>query len=362
MKRVSCAFVASYYGPYYSNYVASVLALETAMQESGFHSVYIFPEEVRNFEWIHRLEKLTQNIYYVPYNPQGIDNLVQLRNIFKKEKINLIYSRMGGWDFLAHFACPTLPIIWHMDMNVNVADRKKKIKNWIKFHILGFGKTYHVAVSYVVRDEINSLHPRNRCIGIPNALDFSRLSFHADRETPVPRPAKVLLFGWDPVIKGLDIALDAMENANRDGIRYELLVSVQDQTTHYLEKRYQQVPEWLKLLPPTDTVAGLSDQADIMLSASRSESFSYCVAEAIYSGLPVVISDIPGTSWANEFAGVRSFASGSSTELQRALECCTSEPMTSAQRQNNRDLMMKKYSMDAWTCQIMSFIKKVMKI
>lgn len=346
MKQIRCAVVASYYGPYYSNFVASLYAFNKMMIGNNNYVIYVFPKEVEQYEWVEKLQE-TNKIYYLDYNPYSFNNFKALRKIFKTEKINLIYSHMCGWDFTAHFAAPRTPIIWHMRMGVNNIDKKKKIKNWIKFNILGFGKTYHIAVSEPVTHAINSFKPHNKCITIRNALDFSRIT-KKELNAEKKEIKNILMFGWQPHTKGLDVVLDACENAIDGGKHFKLLVSAQDATYEYVNQRYDEVPNWLELLEPTSNVASLYSKADIMISASRSEGFSFALAEAIYSGLITVVSDIPGTSWSSEFAARYEFISGDPNSLKIALEKALDYDITAAEQQNNQKILEDKYSMDFW--------------
>ena len=74
-KNISCAFIASYYGPYYSNFVASMIAFEKEMQKLNNKVIYIFPQEVEKFEWIELLKKENKSIYFVPYKPKSLGNI-----------------------------------------------------------------------------------------------------------------------------------------------------------------------------------------------------------------------------------------------------------------------------------------------
>lgn len=358
MKNIKCGFVIPFNGPYYSNFVASIISLEKNMQQRNIETVYIFHSDVKKFDWIHKLEELTDKIYYLDYAPRTVNNFTQIRKILKAEKVNIVYSRMSGWDFNARFMFPTLPVIWHMDYRVNVVDLKRRILNWIKFNIVGFGKTYHIAPSIPVADAINSLKPRHRVETILNSLDFSRLVLQ--NEHIVDNKYKLLLFAWEPFVKGLDYTLDALEIINKDNVKIEFMISAQELTENYLQERYNGiVPLWVKVLPPTDNVSELYNEADVMISASRSESFSFCLAEAIYSGLPVVFSDIPGTSWAKEFKCAYEFKTA---DVNSLIECLNNLPMSISKEdlEFNRALMQEKYSMDAWSKKIIDYINTIM--
>lgn len=359
MVEIRCAFISSYMGPYPGNYIASVVACEKAMQKKGYYSIYVFPKNVEHFDWVNMLREITSHIYFLDYAPYSLHNVRMLKEIFTKERINLIYSRMCGWDFTAHFAAPKLPIIWHMEMRVVVTEVVRRIKNWLKFNILAFGKTYHIAVSKPVTDAINSLHPKHRCTTIYNALDFTRLA-PKRRAFPSNGPCNLLIFGWLPEVKGLDLALDACEILNRNGKQVHLLVSAQKATLDYVAERYHIQPAWLELIPPTDNISELYEKADVMLSASRSEGFSYALAEALYSGLPAIYSDIPGTSWADDFSSVYRFRSGDVNDLVRAISTCCEKPISEQQRNLNREKMMVSYSINTWTDKVITYMEEIM--
>lgn len=356
---MKCAFVASYYGPYYGNFIASVIAFEKIMQKNGHSVFYIFPQETKEFGWVNILKEYNSNIYFLNYDPYSFNNVRALRKIFKGEKADIIYSHMCGWDFTARFAMPFKPVIWHMHMNVNVQDKAKRIKNWIKFKFLGFGKTYHIAVSEPVTDAINSLRPHKRCVTIYNALEFSRLKCSNKQHKDDCK--KILIFGWEPIVKGLDIALDACEKMIEEKMPVKLLVSAQNKTHKYLNERYEVLPDWIELLEPTNDISSLYNKADIMVSASRSEGFSYALAEAIYSGLVTVVSDISGTAWSREFAGRFEFESGNSDSLKSVLKDAFNYTISVEKQQKNRELFEQKYSMDVWAESVYNELKVIFK-
>lgn len=358
MKNISCAFIASFYGPYYSNFVASMIAFEKEMQKLNNKVIYIFPQEVEKFEWIKLLNKENKSIYFLPYKPYSLSNILAIRKIFKQENINLIYSHMCGWDFTAHFAAPFTPIIWHMRMGVNNKGFSHKLKNFIKFKIIGFSKVNHIASSDAVCEQINYYRPKYKCVSVPNAIDFDRLNV----DCKVKRNNDVytlLVFGWSPIVKGLDTVLDACEILNRDNIKVKLIVSAQEKTYPYISERYQYKPDYINLVPPTDNVSELFSSVDCMVSASRSEGFSNSLAEAIYFGLPIVYSDIPGTSWASEFEATHKFITGQADSLVDAINKAIEQRITLDNQKYNKKKMQEKYSMDSWVHKVMTVINNI---
>ncbi len=359
MKTINCAVVSSYFGPYYSNFVASMIAFDKKMKKEGHTVFYILPKETEKFEWIDTLKKQNNNIYFLEYKPYSINNYFNLRRIFKRERADLIYSHMCGWDLTARFAAPFTPVIWHMHMNVNIKNKVKRIKNWIKFRILGFGKTYHIAVSEPVTKAINSLKPYNKCVTIHNCIDFSRLKINKEKEKSDAK--RILIFGWAPYVKGLDIALDACEKLIKENKKIKLLISAQEKTYEYLNHRYLRLPSWIELLEPTSDISSLYNMADIMLSASRSEGFSFALAEAIYSGLITVVSSIEGTSWSREFDVRFEFKSQDSESLKTILDKAIEYNITTKEQDSNRSLIDQKYSIDSWVQAVYEQINLIFK-
>lgn len=355
---MKCIFISTYYGSYPGNFVPSMIAFDKKMKSEGNSIVYIFPKETKVFGWMTDFKNQNNQIYFLDYRPYSLNNFFAFRKIFKKEKIDLIYSHFCGWDFTARFAAPFKPIIWHMHMNVNVHNKIKRIKNWVKFRVLGFAKTYHIAVSQPVTDAINSLNPHNKCVTIPNCLDLSRLSPCSTKNFD-QRNNNILIFGWEPTVKGLDITLDACEKLANEGKKFNLLVSSQEKTHKYIAERYKNIPEWLQPLEPTGNVAELYNKADIMLSASRTEGFSYALGEAIYSGLVTVVSDISPNSWSREFKARFEFKSEDVDSLLIALKQALKYTPSTNDISYNKKLFEQKYSLKTWTDSIHNFLSSV---
>ena len=88
----------------------------------------------------------------------------------------------------------------------------------------------------------------------------------------------------------------------------------------FLAERTTQLPPWLRLSRFVEDSALLFAATDIFVSASRAEGQSLAIGEAFASGLPVVMSDIPGTSlWAGAPA-VQTFPQDRARRWPRRLE------------------------------------------
>ncbi len=362
MMSNSVLAITSYDGPYGGNFVASLKALDAKVKSEGYKTVYVFQQKVENFSWIPELKSFADKVYFLPYKPDSFDNIKRIKQIIKQENIRLIYSRMGGWDIASHLAAPKIPIVWHMEMEPNLSGFSKKVKYFGKYRILGGKNVYSVAVSNPGSDSLNSLKLKNKCVAIPNATDFSRLSVKQFENKDFETPVKLLIFSYNPQVKGLDLALDACEIINKNEIMCKLLISAQKLTYEYMENRYgKDNPEWVEILEPTENIASVYENADVILSASRREGFSFCLLEALYSGLPAVYSDIPGTNWADEMKSVYKFKSENVDDLVRAINDCVENGISEENREYNRAIIESKYSLDSWADKFIEYFKSIIK-
>ncbi|MBR3144426.1 MAG: glycosyltransferase family 4 protein [Clostridia bacterium] len=359
----SVVIITSYDGPYGGNFIASLCALDKKLKEKGLKTVYIFQEKVKDFSWIPTVETFADTIYFLPYRPNSFDNIKRIRRILNDENAVLIYSRMSGWDIAAHLAKPSLPIIWHMEMNPNIADSPiKKLKYIGKYRIIGRKNVYSVAASYPAAKTLNTLNLKNKCVAIQNATDFNRLVIKNKETLSFKKPVNLLTFGYNPYVKGLDIALDAVEELNKKETVCNLLVSAQKLTYDYIEKRYgNNLPSYVELLEPVENIVEVYNKADIILSPSRSEGFSFALLEGIYCGLPAVYSDIPGTSWADEMKGVYKFSSENASDMAKSIEKCVADGVIKENIEYNRKIIKEKYSLSVWSDKMLKFINDIIK-
>lgn len=356
--KQSIVMVASYGGPYGGNFIPSLIAYDKVAKELGYRTVYIFPGFVSECAWVSEMREVADKVYFVPYHQYTLNNVKRIRRICKEENAAIVYSRMSGWDITARMAMPRLPMIWHMELGLNLTSKRQKIKYYIKYRILGFGKTYHIAVSDKTTEVINSLHVKNKCEWIPNAINLKRLNKR--HEYSFRKPVRLLTFAYQPIIKGFDLALDACGVLNADNKKYELMASAQELTYKYIKQRYMDdAPEWLKLIPPTDNISELFDAADILLCPSRSEGLSFANLEAIYSGLPVVYSDIPGNNLLADFEMTEAFKTCDSVDLAEKIKDCSVKGVALESQEQNRRIIEDHYAIQSWTERVGTFIKTV---
>ena len=204
------------------------------------------------------------------------------------------------------------------------------------------------------------------CIRLHNALVTERFTDdlwtrERTREAfSIPADATlVLLFGWSPYIKGVDVAVRAVRRLVDDGHGPFALGVVcgreytPERMRAFICERTDCTGEepWLRLLPPTEDVFRYHKASDIMLSASRSETFSYALLEAIATGRLCAASDIPGVRWAEMFDTVTFFPSEDDAALSETLLALDGERKDAACEKRLRDASecaARTFGIDEW--------------
>lgn len=360
---IRCVCVSSYMGPYISNYILSEVALERKFKEQGDYLVHVFPKDVENKEWVRLFRETDAKVYFLKYKPDTLHNIRALRKIFNEEKANIVHCHFGGWDQTARLAAPFIPMVWHQRMFVNLDTRQRRIKYWLKYNILGMFHTRNIAISEAVYEAITSItNKKTYCI--PNCIDFNRVQINWEQRlnrNTEGEPYKILLFGYSPLVKGLDVAYKACELLAGKGHNIKLGVVSQAKSDHYIEKNYNPLPKWFIVLKPSNNVSEYYNQTDIFLSASRSEGFSNSLLEAIYCGCPAVYSDISGTRWASDFAHTFKYEVESPVSLANAIVECLDRPITEGEIESNRQKAVETYSIDTWVEKVYQVLKEFHK-
>ena len=121
------------------------------------------------------------------------------------------------------------------------------------------------------------------------------------------------------------------------------------------------IPKWLRIVEPRQCVADYYGAADLFISASRWEGFSYAVLEAMANGLHIISSDIRGLEWAKGCEGVHFFTTCDVQDLaaniQTALNYGKHEYLEVGEA--NHEFVVKKFSVSRWAQDILEFYRKL---
>jgi glycosyltransferase involved in cell wall biosynthesis len=257
-------------------------------------------------------------MHFVPPSPL-IRAAKALASIAREENAEILHCHFTAYDIAAwaaqtslRFAGRKLAVVWHAHSEIPAATNlPRRVKNFVKYSCLG-RSTRMIAVSEHVRQQaVDAGCPRQRVRAILNGIDMrkattaARSKAQVAADLPIPPEHRLLLMiGWNPPRKGVDLALAAVAGLVAQGLPAVLGIVGTEWLARYLgEQKGNGGSPWVRQIAPTDDIASLYQAATVFLSPSRSEGFTYAAGEAMANGTPVVLADIPPVAWARSCPG-----------------------------------------------------------
>lgn len=367
----SIIYAAGFKSPYGGNFIASLKVLAACCAGRRWRMVAVFLESARQQPWCRQLIAEGMPVYFVADGASLLRRAWALVKIARRENGVLFHTHFSWVDTAAALASVLLRmsgkrvhVLWHRHSDFgNPASHPLSTHNIIKHRFLAWGARVVVISEDLRKQVIASGIQAGRVSVIHNGIDF-------DRATRTTRPVSqvreelrlaanehlLLLFGWSPETKGVDVAIDAANSLVDAGCPALLGIVGQEVLREYLVSRFgTSLPPWVRLIPPAENVADLYQAASIFISASRAEGFSYAVCEAIGNQIPVVLSDIPGLAWARAVPGAVFFPSQDSQALARAVQRVLA--WTPGERARivaeNSNVVRSSFDVGAWAQRVM---------
>lgn len=359
--------ISDYAASYRGNFIPCIEALGDHLLSYGFgkekaRMVYMFPEPAKMQAWAETFAR-KHTTYFISrsFNSRHftMEDIATLRHILKTEHIDLIHTHFVFYNYVLCLAHHTfaryIPIIGHFHNQFSIPKtRSAWLKRWVVEHtytrIIGVSKSVAEGVKH-------STHCTN--VGyITNAIAFERLnSYEQICLKDNPSQYVVLMAGWPALVKGVDIAVKAIKKLRTEKDFDVKLCIMQsgdfEQTKRCIQYAIGEMPTWIQLLPPREDIATYYNAADVFLSASRTEAFSYCLVEAAYCTPMVVSSDIPGP---NDLLidGMKLFLSESVEATAETIyqQFILSYSEKDTIRQQRKRFVQECYSLDKWCQQI----------
>lgn len=344
-----CAFGA----PNPGNFIVSLIKLQEEMEKYGYRTIYAFPEKARDKGWCKELIK-SNKIYFLPEARARIlpKTYRVFSKIYKENEIEIVHSHFELYDIPATVKAPrSVKIFWHLHDPLKEHYKRGKLsrKMLIKIQYNFFGKRAKLlSVSKEHAQFAESLgFPKKQIYYLPNGINTDRI-IPVDMEK---QSTDFLMFGWDVYRKGVDLAIDAMRYLRSEKIR--IVIVGESECKRYLENNG--VPGII-YKEPVKNVNELYCKSKAFLHISRAEGLSYALLEAIYTGLPVICSDIPENRFAQEFRGIYFVENENAMEIARAIKSINSQILYSKENLNyNKAKIEKEYSLNAWCSKILYF-------
>lgn len=159
------------------------------------------------------------------------------------------------------------------------------------------GKKAHLIIlNPQVQHDIEKFGFRGQAFLLPNGIQTGRISFQVKDSFSIP---VFLNFGGRADHKGLDILLRAVKILITKRLKFTIEITGGVDTEATVHSAFPHgVPNQIRIIPQTEYISAVFHGCNWFISASRRETFSYAIGEAMLSGTPVLSTDIPGVQWA----------------------------------------------------------------
>lgn len=367
---------ADYRAPSSGNFIASVLELAERMRDAGNNTYFLFPDNGRGgYTWSKWLEENGFPVWLMDTSSSEEEIVAFLKKIVSENRIDLIHSHFG----LCHRILLTrrkdldnvqVLIHDHMDFSPECNLHKQKLRTlmWSALYQL---KGIDIVSVMERKHKSYLLTSKKHNWYVPNGLSLRRnvpreLSREERRQQlGIAENQKLCLFlGWDMYRKGVDIAVQAVAQLHqRDPSVHLGLVGFSDTPS---EKCLQWIRErtgvepicgWIHFFPSTEDMFSYHRAADVYLSASRKEAFSYGILEAISQNTPVVVSNIEGTAWAMKYDKCLCYPVEDATSCANAIAAA----LLNTAKPSNNDVLLDQYGIDTWCRDIMTIYRSMCK-
>ncbi len=368
---------ADYGGSYAGNFIASLLALDNVLNEElGLRLVLVFSDIAKGRQWLEQVEARGIPYYYLSKSWSRVARFKTLKAIAEEHDSLLLHSHFTTFDLDVALVALVLklPAIWHVHSDWgDTSGIRRWVKDLLKMRVVAARwVNCIVAVSDRVAEQVvRRGAPIQKCFTVHNGIDVdrvavSRITAHKEvlrRLFNIPERHRVLLmFGWSPIVKGVDIAVEALKLLRERGYTDVLLMIVGGESTEVYVSQLARGISSVRVIPPVENVVDLYAMADCFILASRSEGFSYAIGEAMAAGLPVVSSDLPHlTRIYGQAKGFITFTSGDSTELAKVLERVlkASRAELDVWSKSNREFIEKNLTVQQWCSRLVNLYRSL---
>ena len=357
MKKRKILILCDYSSVYGGNFIASIRQLSFAIHNKGYSLFLCFPKKSKLSKWSSWLESDFEVIYFDPNNKRK-----NVASIIKKNNISIVYTHFFGLCFISYLQLrfPFLKIVSHI--HSDFSNGKNVKPPLLKRCLLSLFTTKVKFV--VVSENIAGLPHKKHQYYVRNALCLDR-EFDRDSE-PLSRKQLGIkqedivfeVFGWSPITKGVDIAINAINHASEKvGLNLKLLlITDEGNKTQTFANELGISLEHVVFVRPIRDVFQIHDISDVFVSCSRSEGFSYAALEALFCNVPVVFSDIPGTSWLNDYDRTYSFKTEQFLSLSDVMVKLST--IISKKEQKRNDLILSDFNITVWCNKITELLVK----
>jgi glycosyltransferase involved in cell wall biosynthesis len=295
--------LADYGGSYPGSFIPMLRAVNDAALERGWSFEAVFTEVAEGHAWHRELEVDGITVRIAPHTGRRaltawLEDLLSQRN-----EPTVLHTHFTTFDIPAVAAArrrDDVATVWHVHTRLQ-SGPKAAARNAMKFSLVGRQVEAILCVSNDLRDSLHRrLAPAHHLVVFPNAIDLERFDraspaerSQARAEIGIPDGCPLLVhFGWDWETKGGDLFLETVAQLANDGMEVTGMCVGGGEPAHSAIARLK-LGDRVIVTPPRDQVRTIYAAANVFVSSSRAEGMSYAVLEALSTGTPTVVSDIP---------------------------------------------------------------------
>ena len=314
VRNEKIAFLCDYQSYYGGNFIPSLMALEKEALKSGYQCVYLLPRGAKDRYWAQYLAQTNHTVIFWESDVGRTAFIRRLDQIVKQNQIGILHVHFGNVLNAEIYSMlnPNVQVMIHLHSDFSAGEKtvKDKFIDFVVYRLMS-KRIRYLSVS---KDFLK--YNKEKTTWVPNALATERIPCEHKTGLELRKELNIgendvlcELFGWSPNIKGVDIAVQAVKLVNEQMKRKVSLAIIcgreytPDKMKQYILEKIGIQPDapYLLYLQPIEDVFCYHEAADLVISASRSEGFPYSILEMLSIGKPCVVSDIPGTNWAEEY-------------------------------------------------------------
>lgn len=368
---------ADYKAPNSGNFIASLIELGRSIRRHGDSAIFLFPQSTNTLRetasnWCRWFEREAFPIELFSFECSEEELLHDLLKLVDQHSIDVLHLHFGIFHriMLKHrskFKGKKIIMHDHMDFPFgHKNDLRSNIRNLVNAALYNLNDIGYVAIA---SQKYNYFRNKIRkCWYLPNALSYERnIPESKSREDCrksmglLPRDKVCLFLGWSLDVKGLDIAIRAVNEYRKSSP--DLLLAIvgfgaapSHGASQYIEERtgISATSPWIQYWTSTEDMYSYHRAADVYLSASRTESFSYGLLESISQNTPVVVSDIVGTQWSWEYNKCFHYP------VEDYQSCCKvlEQALKVGRSESNANDIVSKYDIRDWCEQVIAIYKE----
>ena len=345
--------------PYLGNFMSGQLLLaEAVANELGLATHLVLAEGALSQPWRSELDRphLSWSVLPADGRRRWIRHLEQ---VVREHRAAIVHSHFTHADLEALVAARRhgASCVWQMHTGFETYSVRQRLKDLVKVGLIGRRVDRVVAVSEWVATLARRRGFRaSRVVLIPNAIVLDRFATLPEKTSARARfgidaTADVALaLAWWPEAKGSRHGARGAPAACRARRRHGWACSsARSAWSASCKRRCPPGVPWVRLTRFVEDAATLYAAADVFVSASRHEGYSYAVGEALACGLPVVLSDIDGTRFFTRAPAAFTFPVDDRERARRAAQSRAGRiPTAPASDRRNRAWAFEHLAIGPW--------------